>query len=118
MFAAPVVLAAIAVNAPPFFAAAGASRKLAGDRTVISLWRILVGAPAFLLWIVALLVAAVATRHLGWFAGYAVLTLAGLRLYHRLKKLAVAVHNVVFYGELRPRALAFQRLLGEALPDA
>ena len=118
VFAAPVVLAAIAVNAPPFFAAAWAGRKLPDDRNVISLWRILVGAPAFLLWIVALFAAAVATGHLGWFAGYAVLTLAGLRLYHRAKKLAVAVHNAVFQADLRLRALAFHRLLGEALPDA
>ena len=112
-----MVLAAIAVNAPPFFAAAWAGRKLPDDRNVISLWRILVGAPAFLLWIAALLVAAVTTDHLGWFAGYAVITSAGLRLYHRAKKLAVAVHNVVFQADLRPRALAFQRLLEEALPD-
>ncbi len=116
--AAPVVLAAIAVNAPPFFAAAWAGRKLPDGRNVISLWRILVGAPAFLLWIVVLLGVAAATGHGWWFAGYAVITVAGLWLYHRVKKLAVAVHNVVFYGELRPRALAFQRLLREALSDA
>ncbi|MBI5771933.1 MAG: 1-acyl-sn-glycerol-3-phosphate acyltransferase [Verrucomicrobia bacterium] len=114
----PVMLAALAVNAPPFLAAAWAGQNFPDDRNVTSLWRILVGVPAFLLWIAVVAVATSATGHALWFAGYAALTAVGLSRYRVAHKILVAAHNAVFHADLRPRALAFHRLVQEALPDA
>jgi 1-acyl-sn-glycerol-3-phosphate acyltransferase len=114
----PFMLVAIAVNAPPFLAAAWAGKKLPDDRNVISLWRILVGMPAFLLWIAVVALGLCVTNHPAWLVAYAVLTFGGLRLYRTAQKIAVAAHNAVFHADLRPRALAFHRFMQEALPDA
>jgi len=112
---APVVLAAIVLNFPPYLAGWLAGRKLPDDRNVISLWKILVGVPAFWLW--AGLVAGVAllSGHCLLLAAYALLTWLGVALYYRVKKLAVAVHNGLRSPELRGRMLAFRQTVLGAL---
>ena len=113
----PLALAALLLNLPPCLAGAWAGAKLPDDRNVISLWRILVGVPSFLLWSALVLIAT--SVYLGplWAVGYAGLTFLGLRCIYRAKKLAVALHNALFVPSLRPKLLAFHRLVLETLPE-
>jgi 1-acyl-sn-glycerol-3-phosphate acyltransferase len=113
----PLVLAAIAVNLPPFVAGLWAGQKFPDDRNVISLWKVLVGVPVFVLWIAAVTLATVCLGKLPWLAGYALVTWLGVVLYYRVKKLAVAVHNGVRHPRLRRRMLAFRETVLEALPN-
>ncbi len=113
----PVVVAAVLLNLPPFVAAWWAGKKFPDDGNVISLWRILVGIPLFGLWMLLLATAASATGSMMWFGIYAAGTIAGLKLYYRVKKLAVAVHNGLRHPALRPQMLAFRELILKEIPD-
>jgi hypothetical protein len=113
----PVVLAAVALNLPPFLAGWIAGKKLPDDRNVISLWKILAGIPVFVLWVVALVLAAILSGKLLWLAAYVGVTCVGLKLYYRFKKLAVAIHNGLLCPKLRARMLAFRETVIHSLPD-
>lgn len=113
---APVVALAMILNAPPLLASYFAGRKFPDGPNVISLWKILVGVPALLLWIGAVGVACLWTRHPGWLLGYGALTWVGLELYYRVKKLGVAVYNGFRYPQLRPAMLAFRETVLRNLP--
>lgn len=115
---APVVVAAMVANIVPLAAGALAARKLADARNVIALWRLLAGAPALILWMSGLAVAAAITGHVAWFAAYAALTWCGLRLVYRVKKLGVAVCNGIFHADIRPALLNYHRQLDQAMRDA
>lgn len=114
----PIVLAAAALNALPLLAGWAAGEALPDGRNVVSLWRILIGAPVFVLW--ALLVAAGRIWRGDPFslAVYLLLTWAGLKLYDRVKKLAAAVHNGFLHPDLGPRLLAFREETLKALESA
>ena len=115
--AAGLALPGAALNFPPFAVAAWAGRKFPDDRNVVSLWKILVGLPAFLLWAVALIAAAaVSGRWLG-FAAWLAATVMSLMLWYRVKKLAVIVHNGLRFPELRARVLAFRELVLKEVRD-
>lgn len=113
----PVVLMAILANLPPFLGAWAAGMKFPDDRNVISLWKILVGVPLWILWagFVALLLLLPGKPVL--LAAYALLTWAGLKLYYRAKKLAVAVWNGILHRELGARLLDFRETVLRSLPD-
>jgi len=114
---APLVLGAIALNLPPYAAAWWAGRRFPDGRNVVSLWKILVGVPAFLLW--AALLTAAALAACPWAAlGYAVLTGAGLWLYSRTRRLAKAVNNGLRHPDLAPALHSLRRALQEELRDA
>jgi 1-acyl-sn-glycerol-3-phosphate acyltransferase len=113
----PIVLGAVALNLPPFLAGWFAGRKFADDANVVSLWKIMVGVPFFALWMGGLALAALLLGQPLLLAGYLLLTWAGLQLYYRVKKLAVAVHNGLRYPRLRARMLAFRETVLRALPD-
>ena len=114
---APVVGAALLLNLPPFLAGGWAGNTFPDDRNVISLWRTLVGIPLVILWTLLLAVLAVALGQLPWFGIHCLVTLAGLKLYYPVKKLAVAVHNGLRHSDLRSPMLAFRELVLEELPD-
>lgn len=114
---APIVFAAVLLNLPPFVAAGWAGKKFPDERNVISLWRILVGLPLFVLWTLLLTVLAGALGQWAWLGLHGLLTLAGLKLYYLMKKLAVAVHNGWRHPEMCPQMLAFRKLILEELPD-
>ncbi|HXJ58674.1 MAG TPA: 1-acyl-sn-glycerol-3-phosphate acyltransferase [Verrucomicrobiae bacterium] len=114
---APLVIAAIGINLPAFLAGWYAGRKFPDDRNVVSLWKILIGVPMFAVWGGAVIVSLLLLERFWWLAAYAAVTCAGLQLYHRFKKLAVALHNVARKPTLRPRMLAFRRMVLESLPD-
>ena len=113
----PLVLAAIAVNLPPVLAGWFAGKKFPDDSNVISLWKILVGVPLFVLWAAAVVFVLLLMGKPLWSAGYLLLTWTGLKLYYRVKKLAVAVHNGLLCPELKARTLAFRETLLRVLPD-
>jgi hypothetical protein len=109
----PLVVAGILLNAPPWIAAAWAARKFADDKNVISLWKILVGVPAFGGWLV---VAAITCRAAGTWCGfsiYAALTLTAWLGYDRLKRLAVSANNGLRHRALRPKYNAVATALRE-----
>lgn len=113
----PIVAAAGAVNAPPLVAGWWAGRAFPDDRNVIALWRILVGVPLFVLWVLALGSAAAALGHLPAFALYLAVTGVGLASWYRVRKLFVAVVNGLAHPDVRPHLLAFRATLLGALPD-
>lgn len=113
----PVVLAGIVLNIPPFLAGWWAGKKFPDAPNVVSLWRILVGLPIFLLWIVGVTVALAVGRHWMGLALYHLLTWAALPLYYRVKKLAVAVANGLRRPDLRRALLRFREIVLENLPD-
>lgn len=112
----PLVLAGALVNVPPLLAGYWAGKKFPDHRNVISLWRILVGVPAFALWALLLGALAVGLGQSWWFGLYCLITFVALKACYRVKKLAVAVHNGLRYPQLRPRALAFRELVQQEVP--
>jgi 1-acyl-sn-glycerol-3-phosphate acyltransferase len=115
--ACPIVVAAIALNLPAFLAGWYAGKRFPDDRNVVSLWKILIGVPAFALWIGAVAVSLVLLEKFLWLAAYAAVTCAGAKFYYRFKKLAVAVHNSLRQPALRSRMLAFHQTVLQSLPD-
>ncbi len=113
---APVVGAAMLLNAPPILAGWGASKKFPDDVNVISLWKVLVGIPVFLIWIFSACILCLVLGNPIWLLGYALVTWAGLHLYYRVKKLAVAVHNGLRYPQLRPGLLQLRETVIGHLP--
>lgn len=114
---APIVGLALLLNLPPIAAGWLASRRLADDRNVVSLWKILAGAPVLVLWAGLLLLGLLLLGHWPWFGLYALVSWLGLELYYRVKKLSVALHNGFRRPGLRPRLLAFRQTVLNALPE-
>jgi 1-acyl-sn-glycerol-3-phosphate acyltransferase len=114
---APIVAGALVLNLPPFLAGWFAGRKFPDDRNVISLWRILVGIPAFAFWAAAVCLVLLLQGKPLWLGLYVVATWLGLQLYYRVKKLAAAVHNGIRCPQLKPRLLAFRQTVLNALPE-
>ena len=112
---APFVAAAAAINSLPLFAAYWAGKKFPDAPNVVALWRILVGAPLFFLWFVAVLAALVAVERGVWFLVFFMLTMIGWLAYQRGRQLFVAGWNGIRVPQLRNKYLEFQRLLVEVL---
>lgn len=104
----PVVLTAGILNAPPLISGQQAGLRCADDRNVISLWRILVGVPALVVWAILLAALAIATGKFAWFALYAVVTWLGLLSYDHVKRDVVAVYNSVVHRALASRWRMFR----------
>ena len=117
VFTGIVTAAAIVLNLPPFLAGWFAGKKFPDDRNVISLWKILVGVPIFVLWMVCLTLTLLVLGKFWWLAAYGAATWLGLKSYYRFKKVAVAVHNGVCRPALRPRMLAFHKTVLQSLPN-
>jgi len=111
----PVVLSALIFNAVPYAAGWWAGRRLADAKNVVSLWKILVGFPILFLWGGLVLAICLFLRQLDWFCVYLAITLAGIQLYYRAKKLAVTLYNGLFYASLKPAALKFREDLLHAM---
>ena len=113
----PIVLLAMLLNAPPLLAGWWAGQKFSDGPNVISLWKILVGLPLFVIWTTAMLAMITLLGGLGWALLYLGMTFAGLKLYAHSKKLCVAVYNSFRYPNLRGRALAFRNRVLQELPE-
>jgi 1-acyl-sn-glycerol-3-phosphate acyltransferase len=113
----PVVFVAITLNLPAFIAGWYAGKKFPDGRNVVSLWKILVGVPVFALWAGAVVVTMLLLGKLLWLAAYVALTCAGVKLYCRFKKLAVAVHNALRQPALQSRMLMFHQTVLQSMAD-
>jgi len=80
-----VVVAAMLLNAPPVLAGFFAGKKFPDDVNVVSLWKVLVGIPAFLIWILFACALCVGIGKAIWFLGYVIVTWLGLHLYYGSK---------------------------------
>ena len=70
----PVTLAGWLLNAPPLLAGGWAGRKFADGPNVITLWRMLVGVPVFIIWAAIVSLTCALLGHPAWIAAYAVIT--------------------------------------------
>lgn len=105
---APAVLFAALFNCVPLLTGYWAGKAFPDDRNVISLWRILVGIPFFVINVLVLVVLAVMAHRLGLFCIYCLITFLGLKTYSRTKRLAVALVNNFCRPELKSQALVFR----------
>ena len=113
----PLTIAGWMVNAPPLLAAAWAGSTFPDERNVVSLWRILVGVPVFMIWSVLILLISALTGHLSFAAIYLILTFAALKLTRRTRNVAIEINNGLRYPDLKARAMRFHKLLLDSLPD-
>jgi hypothetical protein len=111
----PLVVAGGLVNCVPLLGAWLAGRTLADGPNVVSLWRILVGMPLFFLWMAGVLAGSILLHQPLAFGAWLLLTLVAGWLYYRVKKLSVAVVNLILHPGLRARMLAFRESVLEAL---
>jgi hypothetical protein len=111
----PLVVAGGLVNLVPLLGAWLAGRTLADGPNVVSLWRILVGMPLFFLWMAGALAVSILLHQPLAFGAWLLLTLVAGWLYYRVKKLSVAVVNLILHPGLRARMLAFRESVLEAL---
>jgi len=110
----PFVIAAALLNAPPLLAAWIAGRKFPDAPNVITLWRILVGAPLLVFWVLLLFVVALAPHFSFLFLSYLALSFLGLDLYAPWKRLLRHSLNALRAPSLRSTYLAFRlKLLQE-----
>ena len=114
----PLVAAAALVNALPLAAAGWAGWRLPDDRNVIALWRLLVGLPALLLWVIAICGLAVVLPDWRLPAGYMLLSVPGTLAWYRYKKLGVATLNGLAHPGLRAPMLAFREAVLRELDHA
>ncbi|HEX7054940.1 MAG TPA: 1-acyl-sn-glycerol-3-phosphate acyltransferase [Burkholderiales bacterium] len=110
--------AALLLNAPPALLAVAAARRMADARNVVALWRLIVGVPALIAW--ALLLAALS---LAWgapalFLAYVAVSIAGIAVFYRAKKLAVTVYNLLRGRALRSDLLTLKQGIDAALAHA
>ena len=114
---APLTALAAALNAVPLAAGGWAGKRFPDGVNVVSLWKILVGVPAFLIWFCGVMALAWTAGRPGLSAGYALATLLGLGLYYRAKKLTVAVVNGLRHPGLRQKMLDFRDCVLHELPE-
>lgn len=108
---APFVALAAALNFVPLTAAYWAGKKFPDGPNVITLWRILIGAPLFFLWFVFLLMGLTITGRSVWFLSFILLTLIGWVAYYPMRQYLVAGWNGIRLPRLRWQYLEFQGLL-------
>jgi hypothetical protein len=116
LLALPPTLAGLTLNLPPLIAGWLAGARFPDGTNVVSLWKILVGIPTFILWIVALTASTLLLGKPVWLLVYALVTWSGLVLYDRTRKLAVAVWNGLIHSDLAPALARLHRALLNSLP--
>jgi 1-acyl-sn-glycerol-3-phosphate acyltransferase len=103
------VLAGALLNGFPLTMAWYCGRKFSDGRNVIALWRILTGVPLFILWAAFWIIACTALGHSEIALIYIIITTIAVSGWYRLKKLAVASWNGLFYPDLRADALTLHQ---------
>jgi 1-acyl-sn-glycerol-3-phosphate acyltransferase len=107
----PVFALAFLCNAVPLVCAWWAGRRFSDGRNTIALWRLLVGLPCLLLWVSALLVAALLLHSLPLWLAYVVISALGLRSVRRVQKLTISLHNWMIAPALRAPLLRWRESL-------
>jgi len=115
IFLAPFVTAAAALNFLPLAGACWAGKKFPDGPNVITLWRILIGAPLLFLWFVTVFAGLTVAGRAAWFVVFILLTLMGWLAYQPMRQCLVAGQNGLRFPELRRQYLKFQELLLQEL---
>ena len=115
IFLAPFVAAAALLNFLPLGGAFWAGKKFPDERNVITLWRILVGAPLFFLCFAAVTLGLVLAGRGVWIVLFLLLTVIGWLAYHPARQLLVAGWNGIRFPSLRRQYLEFRDLLFEEM---
>jgi 1-acyl-sn-glycerol-3-phosphate acyltransferase len=113
---APVVLLAAWANLPPLLAGHAAGRRFPDGPNVVSLWRVLVGIPAFGFWAAAVAAAAAIAGHPLLVGAWAALTAAGLAAYRPWRTASAGLANLARHPDSRAGLLRLRALLAEVLP--
>jgi len=111
----PLVAGGAVVNFLPIAAAYWAGKKLPDAPNVITLWRILVGAPLFFLWFVAVFAGLMVEGRRAWFLVFFLLTAIGWLAYQPARQFLIAGWNGIRFPALRRQYLEFQKLLLQEL---
>lgn len=106
----PVVTLAALLNVVPLVGAWLAGRRLADAPNTIALWRILVGAPLMLLWLLVIALGT-ALHSFWWLVGYACATGLGLVAYPELCLRWPMLRNSIGRPSLRDDAIAIRHSL-------
>jgi 1-acyl-sn-glycerol-3-phosphate acyltransferase len=115
VFLAPLVVVGAILNFVPLGGAWWAAKKFPDERNVITLWRLLVGVPLFLLWFVAVALALVLMGRELWIVFFLLLTVIGWVGYQPARQLLVSGWNGTRFPELRGKYLELQRVLFEEM---
>lgn len=107
----PILALALTLNAPPLLCARWAGKRFSDGSNTIALWRLLVGFPCMLLWVTALLIAAVWLHILPLWFGYVAISAAGLKSVRRVRKLTISLHNWAVAPSLRKPLLRWRESL-------
>lgn len=103
---APLMLLFATGNLPVLLAGYWGSRVLPDDRNVVAYWRLVVALPAAALWCPLMMVALGYAWGSAAVLAYVTVSLAGVRMVYRFRKLSVAVFNSLFARRLRQPLLA------------
>lgn len=110
----PIIAAFIAANAPVLAAGHIASVKLPDDINVISFWRMSVGLPVGLAWAALLTFASWVYDHPLFALIYWCISIAGIGMWYRFRKLTIALHNRMFHADAQPALIqAYRKLLSQ-----
>jgi len=112
---APLVAVAALLNFPPLAGAYWAGKKFPDAPNVITLWRVLVGAPLLCFWFAAVFAGLAVAGKAAWFALFFLLTILGWLAYGPVRQFLVTAWNGLRFRELRRQYLEFHKLFLEEL---
>jgi 1-acyl-sn-glycerol-3-phosphate acyltransferase len=110
-----VVLPGLILNFPPLVAGWLAGWRLADDRNVVTLWRLLAGVPVLALWATAVVALGVGSGHPSAILVYAALSLSALGAYDRAQRLLCRAYNDFRFAALRQPFVAWRDAIERAL---
>lgn len=104
----PIITLTCVLNAPPLVCSWWAGKRFSDGNNTIALWRLLVGFPCLLLWIISLLVAALWSQKLLLWLVYVAISALGVKFFRRFQKITVSLHNWGVLPELRQPLLRWR----------
>jgi len=107
----PLVAGAAILNFAPLAGAYWAGKRFPDERNVVTLWRILVGAPLFLLWFVAVTLGLILMGRAVGVVFFLILAVGGWLAYQPARQLLVAGWNGMRFPELRRKSMDFREAL-------
>ena len=117
-FCAPLVVVGLVANAPPLLAGWAAGRILSDGENTVALWRILIGVPLLVVWLISLFLILAGTLGIIQAILYPLVSLAALRLFRRTRELAIATWNGCRHREHAPAFRSLHWMLTERLHTA
>lgn len=113
-----LVVAGVILNVPPLLCAWLAAKKLADDLNVIALWRLLIGLPLMVLWMLLMVSLLVIYGAWWWPLVYVLLTVVSLETIYRTKKVTASVWNSFFHASQAELSWRFHAKLDQYLQSS